>query len=135
MGAALIPAGCLCPFGARPGGDVGCDLVGVVVEVDGVDAEPVFGGVVAGLRVAAAPRPGGGREGADELGRAGAGGGDRGEGLVEGAGVVVEQPGPGGLVVADDQRVRLGDEDADAMGGGRLRIGAVDDDLVECSTM
>ena len=45
--------------------------------------------------------------------------------------LVVEDPGPGVLVVADDERLTLGDQIADAQGSVRLRVGAMDHDLVD----
>jgi len=66
------------------------DLIGVVVEVGGIDPEPVLGGVVPGLGVAAASAPRFRREGTGELGSASPGGHDRVQCYVDGPGVVVQ---------------------------------------------
>src|SRR5215207_3904668 len=105
------------------------NLRGVVVCVVGVDAEPVFGGVAAGLGVRAGARPVGVGHLVEELAGGGAGAAQGVERGPDGALVVAEAHGVVLLVVALYLRVVLGQELPEADGAVHLAVGEVLDDL------
>src|SRR6266540_431436 len=100
------------------------------LEMLGVDPKPIFRGITTRLRVTALSLPRSLWKPAQEGDSIGADGVDCGQGGLERMLVVVEGHRPASLVVAEDERVLLADQIADAGGGIGLGVRAVDDDLV-----
>src|SRR5580765_4954900 len=106
------------------------DLAGVLLEVLGVNRQPVFGGVSARLAVSSLGSPCRLGQPAKQSGRPSPRDVHRRQRELDAIGVVIEDVGPAGLVEGLDRRALLGNEVADAGGRVGLGVSAVADDFV-----